>query len=169
MTVLAPTPNTLTGKHVLIAMLCFFLVVIAVNAGFIVMAVRSFPGEDERRSYLQGLHYNKTLASRAAQARLGWVAETQISRGASGVIVTFRAQDARGAPLEGLNIQGALRRPATTRHDQALTFQEVRPGLYEARARTIDDGAWIIQGEAKRGADTMTFERRVSWSRALQR
>lgn len=169
MSFVAPAPGTLTGKHVLIAMLCFFLVVIAVNAGFIVMAVRSFPGEDERRSYLQGLHYNETLALRAAQARLGWSAETQISPDATGVIVTFLAQDRHRAPIGGLDVRGALRRPATTRHDQQLAFQEIRPGFYEAHARAIDDGAWIIQGEARRGAESMAFERRLSWSHTRQR
>lgn len=169
MSVATGTPRTLKGKHVLIAMLCFFFVVIAVNAGFIVMAVGTFPGEDERRSYLQGLHYNRTLALRAAQARLGWSAETQISSSESGVIVTFVAHDRHDAPIGGLEVQGAIRRPATTRHDQPLTFREVRAGFYEAHARPIDGGAWIIQGEARRGGDMFAFERRLTWSRAAER
>lgn len=168
MTALTRSPG-IRGKHVLLAMLAFFFVVIAVNAGFIIVALRSFPGEDEKRSYLQGLHYNKILDSRAAQAQLGWTAEARLAPPADSatksVLVVFDVRDRHGAPVEGLHVTGALRRPATTREDQALAFKEIGRGLYQASVGDIENGAWVIQGEARRGTETFAFERRLTWSR----
>ncbi len=64
----------ITGWHVLAGMILFFSTIIAVNAVFISLAVQSFPGEDQRRSYVQGLEYNDVIAQRRAQAALGWTA-----------------------------------------------------------------------------------------------
>ena len=66
------------GWHVLTALLAFFGAIIAVNIAFAVIAVRSFPGEDVRRSYVQGLQYNDTLAERRVQQALGWQASADL-------------------------------------------------------------------------------------------
>lgn len=174
MSALVRPSQTINGRHVLVAMLAFFFIVIAVNAGFIVLAVRSFPGEDERRSYLQGLHYNETLARRAAQAQLQWSAEARIAPASPDAsdfdaLVIFEVRDREGSPVQGLQVAGVLRRPTTTREDTRFVFREVQPGRYEAPARIRSEGAWIIQGEARRGGEAFAFERRLTWSRQQSR
>ena len=73
----------LTGVHVLTAILAFFAVIIFVNAIFLTLALRSYPGEHEAKSYMQGLNYNERLAARERQAALGWtmeIAEARLER-----------------------------------------------------------------------------------------
>lgn len=156
--------GALKGGHVLMALLCFFAVVIAVNATFIVLAVRTFPGEDERRSYLQGLHFNQTLTMRAEQARLGWNADAMMTQGAAGAVAIAEFRDTALQPVTGLTITGRLRRPSTTQDDISLAFEETQPGRYEARAGDPADGGWILHGMATRGTERFEFEQRFTWS-----
>ena len=54
----------------------------------------TFSGEDERKSYLQGLTFNRTLAQRAEQARLGWRAEITATRQKNGMACLLYTSDA---------------------------------------------------------------------------
>jgi hypothetical protein len=59
------SPPALAYGLTMAMLLTFFGVVIGVDVAFSVLAVRTFPGEDIRNSYVQGNHYNETLAERA--------------------------------------------------------------------------------------------------------
>ena len=97
------------GWHVLLGFVAFFGVVIAVDTGFIIMSVRSFPGQVSVTPYEDGLVYDRKLAQIAAQERLGWRAAAAAQPDA--VVVDIR--DRAGAPLKGLDVTGKLERPAT--------------------------------------------------------
>ena len=60
----------ITGWHVLFSVIAFFGVITAVNAVMISYAVKSFPGEDQKKSYMQGLQYNKVLEEKKLQEQL---------------------------------------------------------------------------------------------------
>lgn len=154
---------TVKGWHVLAAMLLFFGTVIAVNIAFAVMAVRTFPGEDEKNSYRQGLHFNQTLAQRAAQAELGWKAEIGLEALGRGARLRVVMVDASGRPVDGLAISGKVRRPATTREDRAVTFTPSGHGLYVADVGALESGSWTFEGAAVRDGQTFAFERRMAW------
>ena len=156
-------PGELRGGHVLAAMLAFFGIVIAINIAFSVIAVRTFPGEDEPHSYLQGLHYNETLAARAAQTALGWRAAVRIVRGREAVALDLHLADSAGAPLDGMVVTGVLRRPATARDDHDLTFTPIGGGGYRAEISGFAEGSWTVQGVARRGDQRFDFERRMTW------
>ena len=64
----------------------------------------------------------------------------------------FRAEALAGA--EVLTVPAAFTRQTGEAHWHALL-----------RARAIENGAWVIQGEARRGTETFAFERRLTWSR----
>ena len=49
----------LKGWHVLLMLVGFFGFMFVVNGIFLWAAITSFPGEDEQKSYMQGLHYNE--------------------------------------------------------------------------------------------------------------
>ena len=135
---------TLKGWHVLVAMVAFFAVIISVNAVFITLALGSFPGEDTRRSYVQGLAYNDVLEERRAQAELGWSASANLT--ADRVLVEVR--DAGDAPVQGLRLTGTLRHPADMELDRALTFTEVRAGVYAAGIADLPAGQWRLNAQA---------------------
>ncbi|MBA4800830.1 MAG: FixH family protein [Euryhalocaulis sp.] len=133
------------GWHVLTMIVGFFAVTIAVNATFITLAVGTFRGEEESKSYRQGLAYNAVLERRAAQTELGWSAELESREGA----VTLHIVDAQGAPVSGLNLAGAVKHPADAAHDHVLAFAYAGEGLYVAHlADTLAEGSWIVEVSA---------------------
>ena len=164
MTSRSETRHELKGAHVLAAMLLFFGAIIAINVAFSIVAVRSFPGEDERRSYLQGLHYNDKLEERAAQAALGWRASMEMASQGAAAQLKVRFVDRNGLPVEGLAIEGKLRRPATTRDDRTVVFTALGDGVYVADMGPISAGAWTFQGIANRRPERFEFERRMTWT-----
>jgi len=156
----------LRGVHVLWMMLGFFGLVIGVNAVFITLAVGSFPGEDVRRSYLQGLHYNETIAERRAQAALGWQVSAEAFETGEGrdIAVQFAARD--GAPLDGLEVTGVLMRPTDAREDAGLRFTPCGPGRYCAKLGGSAPGQWRLRARAQGPQGALDFERSFFWRSA---
>ena len=148
------------GWHVLAGVCAFFAMVIAVDTGFAVMAVRTFPGQVSVTPYEDGLLYNRHIAQLRAQERLGWRASAAAEPGE----VVLELRDRTGRPVTGLAIDGRLERPATEAGRVRLRFAETSPGRYVAPAGRIA-GAWDLTAEA-RGAAGGSFiaERRLTWS-----
>lgn len=151
-----PNPATrqpafiLRGRHVLLVVLLFFGTVIAVNTLFVVLALRTFPGEDVPRSFLQGLRFNETLAARRAQRALGWRASIEAVQGAgTETLFHLRLVDRTGAPINSATLTGQLRRPADTRFDRPLTFEPLGSGLYVARAGVLARGIWEVEARTR--------------------
>ena len=141
----------LTGRGVLLWLIGFFAVILAVDAGFIVLSVGTFRGEDEQKPYLQGVEFNRTLARRAAQARLGWRADVSAVRLASGQVrVAVDLRDALGSPQALSAASAELRHPADENRDRSFTLTRIAPGRYVADAGGVPSGAWdvVITGAA---------------------
>jgi nitrogen fixation protein FixH len=139
------TPRfTIKGWHVLVGMICFFGVIIAVNTIFIANALRTFPGEETRRSYVQGLEYNDVIEARRAQAELGWTASANLTDGR----VLVEVVDPDGAAVTGLRLTGTLQHPADMSQDRELVFTEVRDGVYAAGASDLPEGRWTLAASA---------------------
>lgn len=152
-------PFRVTGRHVFIGVTLFFVIIIALDAWFMALAYRSFPGESATDPYEAGLEYNRTLAKREAEARLGWaVTAEQLNDG-----VRIRALDAAGQPLSGLSVSGELARPATQQGRKVLELTEVEPGVYQVAGLTMS-GAWDFTATLKNQAGA-EFEaaRRLQW------
>ncbi|MGJ3232781.1 MAG: FixH family protein [Oceanicaulis sp.] len=135
----------LKGWHVLAGMVAFFGVIFTVNAIFITVALDTFPGEETRRSYVQGLAYNDVLAEREAQAALGWTAAANLTP----TQVLVAVEDADGAPVANLALTGVLQHPANMQLDRTLAFEELRPGVYAADAQGLAEGQWTLVAEAE--------------------
>jgi len=161
MTLTAPTrPGfRLNGWHVLAMVTGFFAIVIAVDVGFVVMAVRTFPGEVSATPYEDGLAFNRSYAQQRTQERLGWRAIAAAERGA----VAVEMRDRAGKPIAGLAVTGKLERPATEAGRIQLAFHETRPGRYVARSGGLA-GAWDLTAHAAdRSGARFVAERRLSW------
>jgi nitrogen fixation protein FixH len=159
----AKTPREIKGWHVLTAMLAFFGAVIAVNVVFVVFAVGSFPGEDVRRSYLQGVQYNETLAERRAQDALGWRAAADFVGDSRSAALEVELIDREGRPVNGAAVQGELRWPADARHDRTLAFESVGNGRYRAELGDLTEGRWRLRARAERGENARDFEAELLW------
>ncbi|MEE2526525.1 FixH family protein [Hyphobacterium sp. HN65] len=127
------------GRHVLIALLVFFGVIIAVDAFFVTTALRTFRGEDEPRSYVQGIRYNDVLERREEQAGLGWSATSVVTS----TRVEIGVVDAQDAPVTGLVLDARLRHPADSGRDIELALTEISAGVYEADTE-VPDGRWTL-------------------------
>ena len=157
-------PAELRGVHVLTMILLFFGAIIAINVGFGIMAVRTFPGEDERRSYTQGLHYNQTLAERREQAALGWRAEGELARSGNGADVRVRLVDAQARPLDDVTVEGVLRWPPSASGDQPLEFRHVGEGVYVAHLAALPPGRWDLRARAHNArGGALDFEAGLTW------
>lgn len=158
---LAPsTPRfEVKGWHVFAGVFAFFAVIIAIDGLFMVLALRTFPGQVSVTPYEDGLLYNRHIAQMAAQDRLGWRASAEARPGA--VVVMF--QDRSGAPVRGLIVKGRLERPATEAGRLDLRFHEVAPGRYAASTGAAS-GAWDLTAEARgEGEAAFQAERRLTW------
>ncbi len=145
-------------------LIAFFLAIIAANAIFITLAVKSFPGEQEKKSYLQGLSYNDRIAARDAQNALGWSVEISnagLADGRAAIDLLFKSGTA--SPLSTLAISGTLTRPAADGSDHEIIFVEVEPGLYRASLEGVAPGAWRLAATAtsQRG-ETFALEKRLT-------
>jgi nitrogen fixation protein FixH len=152
------------GWHVLAALLGFFAIVIAVNVGFAVIAVRSFPGEDVRRSYLQGLAYNDTIAARRAQAVLGWDASARIEGDAAAATILVELRSRSGEPINSATVTGDLRWPTDARRDRRLEFERTGDGRYRALVGALPQGRWQLRANAADASGgALDFESELTW------
>jgi nitrogen fixation protein FixH len=154
----------LKGWHVGVMIVSFFAVVIGVNATFITLATQTFPGEIVKKSYVQGLHYNQTIAAREAQSAMGWQARAEMALADRGPIVRVRMIDRSGAPLSGLALSGALKRTVTADQDNTLSFSHRGGGIYEA-ALPVDlgRGRWLLTARAEGGAVPFDLTAELTW------
>lgn len=152
------------GWHVFAGMLGFFAIVIGVNVTFATVALRSFPGEDVRRSYLQGVHFNDRLAERRRQSDLGWRARAALKHAEGGAVVEVILSGRDGAPLRGIALAGALQWPTDARHDRALAFEAAGDGRYVARLGALPNGRWRLRARAADGrGGARDFEAELQW------
>jgi nitrogen fixation protein FixH len=140
----------LKGGHVLAVMLAFFGITITVNAAFTFYAISTFSGEDVSKPYMRGLEYNRTLAAREAQDRLGWSAQIDAARGGgSSVVVTVKISATGGIPKAGLAVRATLRRPTDASLDRTIVLNAVEPGTYRADVKDVSPGQWDVIASAK--------------------
>ena len=127
----------LTGRHVLLAMVLFFAVIIAVNLTMAVVASKSWSGLVVENGFVASQSFNRDLAEARRQASRNWSAEFGIQDGQ----LRFKPRDAAGAPLTGFAVTVKLRRPATSRDDVTMSLSEARQGEY-LRAASMKAGLW---------------------------
>jgi len=158
--------SEITGRHVLFGVVLFFGVIIAVNAVFLTLAIGSFPGERQKKSYLQGRQYNAVLEERAAQAERGWraVIEGGERLVAADAVLAVRVLDRAGAPVRGLDLAAVIARPATDAASLNVALVHDRNGLYRAALGPIDPGAWDVVISGADAADRRFEAERRLWA-----
>ncbi len=144
---------TLTGRHIVMTLIVFFGIIFSVNGLFLYKSISSFPGEDIKQSYRQGLAYNETLESRAAQRASGWRADLAID----GLVITMTILDTGDIPVRGLSITGLLKHPTETDLDTPLVFTSQADGSYVAALETSVIGKRFLTTKAAT-TDGFVFE-----------
>ena len=133
------------GRHMLLALIAFFGVMLMANGIFVYYALSTFGGGDTSDPYRKGLHYNATLAEAAQQDAQGWRAALAYDQGAARLSLVLR--DKTGRELTGLVVEATLGRPATDEQDMAIKLSEMLPGVYAA-AMQLAPGQWVVAAVA---------------------
>jgi nitrogen fixation protein FixH len=157
------TGFALSGRHVLIVFIGFFLIVFAVNGLMVYQAESTFGGLDTDDAYRKGLAYNDRIAAAATQSRLGWHDRTDYVAEVRRLRVTL--SDATGAGISGLKVSAVIERPATDVFDRQLSLSQTGPDTYEADVSQLEPGAWTVDLQARRdGEGAALYEaRRRLW------
>ena len=136
------TEKQLTGKHVLLAVLAFFGVIISVNMFMAYVAVDSFSGLETENPYSRGKAYNQELVKAAEQKHLGWttVVEFQDAK------LFAKILDKDGNAVTNKDLRVFLRRPATNKEDKHLVLVANPQGGYiSEKLENLLDGRWSVQ------------------------
>jgi len=149
-----------TGKHVAWAVVVFFGVIFAANIAMVTLGVRSFPGEDTKQSYQQGIEFNKTIAERNAQSALGWSADITVQENT----IALHLKDRASQTIKGLRVTGVLKHPAETDKDIALKFAEAANGSYIAPIdKALLGKQWLLLTSAQQADGTKFDTRNEIW------
>ena len=123
-----------------------FLVVIAVNATLVYFAQDTFSGLETASPYERGLEYNKALAAEAAQERLGWQSQAEITAESDGTrSLAVRMTDRDGRPMDGLKLSAYLVRPSNEGLDLTIAPRPVGDGRYVAAFALPAAGQWELR------------------------
>lgn len=140
-----------TGWHMLASLVAFFGVIIAVNLTLAYLANATWSGLVVRNGYVASQSFGKDLERARAQDALGW--NVAMSHTTDRLRLTFSDRDQQ--KITALSITGKLRRPASERYDQSVSFSEATPGVYATPA-TLAPGLWELEIEAN-GKDMPSF------------
>jgi nitrogen fixation protein FixH len=141
----------LTGKHVLLSFVTFFLVVAAVNGYMMFAAISTMPGLDAgRNGYDVSQRYNGEIQAAEAQAARGWRSDAELSVTAAGTQAIVVFTDRAGAAIGGLDVEMRLMHPSSRQMDRALTLKPMAPGTYAAPVGILGPGAWDVVITASR-------------------
>ena len=155
MTIALPAKGGLTGRKVLLILMCFFGTVFAADTFLMMAAFRTWSGLDEASPYRAGQVYNRDLAQARAQEIKGWALALKAEREPDGAVrVSAEARDAGGRVLRDRTISAVLQRPTDKRQDRALELIENAPGSYSAIVDAVAPGQWelvvdVIEGRER--------------------
>jgi nitrogen fixation protein FixH len=159
-----PGTPVITGRHVLFAIVGFFVLVTGVNGIMIYKALTTFGGVETQDAYRKGLAYNQRIAAEEAQAALGW--HDELGYSAADRALTLALKDRDGRPVTGASVTATVGRSATNSFDQTLTMSESSAGQYRAPV-SLAPGTWIVDAavshEAAAGKTAEFAIRRRIW------
>lgn len=137
-----------TGWHMTAILVGFFGIVIAVNFTMARFALGSFGGTVVDNSYVASQNFNNMLEKAERQDRLGWTVTGRLDNMRHVEIVA--AMD--GDMLAGMKISANASHPLGRKDGFALSFAEIRPGVYRS-SQIVPDGRWYVDADAELGGN----------------
>ena len=126
-----------TGRHMWFLISSFFGVIIAVNALMAVVSSTSWTGLVVQNSYVASQEFEAKRIAHEAQQAAGWNASFTYEPGR----VALRIADGAGHPVDLGAVTLKVNRPVGGHDDQAVTFERMGDGHYEA-ALVLGTGVW---------------------------
>jgi nitrogen fixation protein FixH len=132
-------------------------IVMAVNVGLVVMAVRSFPGAAPGNGFALSNAYNEVLRSEARQEALGWTLQITLDEAWHPVVMLT---DRDGRALTSVIVEANAARPLGPPQTTPLSLRAISGGRYLADA-ALTPGQWDVTLRATQGEDRMHAVRRL--------
>jgi nitrogen fixation protein FixH len=130
--------HSFTGRHMALAMIGFFSVVIAVNIVMATIAERSFGGTVVDNSYVASQRFNAWLDAAARQDSEGWTLSTA-HRGGHLVV----AIATRGAAVDGGALIARVSHPLGVLPERMMHFRPIGGGRYLSD-EALPAGRWRL-------------------------
>ncbi len=142
-------PKPITGRHFLIGIVVFFLVIFVANGFLLYFALTSWSGVEAASSYEAGPGFNKEVGAARTQAALRWQVDATADRAADGTTtIRLIAKDASAVALRGLDFAGRLSRPIKRADDRSFKLAETGAGVYTTTIDGVAAGQWDLIVEA---------------------
>lgn len=139
-----------------------FAIVIAVNGALVYFAQSSFSGLETEHAYERGLHYNQALEAAAAQEALGWRGEITLVKALNDQYeLAVHVADRQAMPIDGLEVEAYLRRPANGGLDQSVPLHRQGGGRYAAEIALPALGQWDVRIVARDGVTSWQESERL--------
>ncbi|WP_456407009.1 FixH family protein [Thiolapillus sp.] len=142
------------------------LLVLGVNAAFIVTAIMTNPGLVEKDYYEKGQEQEKTFISQQqSRNRLGWQMKLEAVRDpivGESARYTFNVVDTAGIPIDGDKAVIQAYRPSDVNADFSTDMQEIAPGVYSVELVFPLKGVWDLSAVLIKGEDKLKITRRIS-------
>lgn len=140
----AKSVKKFTGKHALIWIVGFFLVVFAANAIMATIAIGTWGGLETDDAYRKGLYYNDEIAAAEEQKTSGWqisLSHTPVSLMGDrlDVSITWPTDD-----LPPANVTALITRAVTNAYDQEITLTKAGKEVYTAPLSLAFKGQWNV-------------------------
>ena len=140
-----------TGRHALLWLVGFFVIVFAVNAVLVRAAISTFGGLETASSYKAGLQFEHDVAVAEQQGALHWQVAGKLTRNAAGdAVLDVSARDATDTPLTGLRADARLAHPADERLDHVVALRPLGAGIFHGQA-AAQPGQWDLIVDLYRG------------------
>ncbi len=123
----------------------FFLVIAAVDATFVMLAIKTQTGLVTDRAYEKGLAYNGVLNEAEAQRKLGIIHNVSYKSGK----ITWRLSTYNKTPVTDAKVRAKFFRAVQDGNDFELVLSDEGSGNYTAAPRFPLPGAWTARLEAQ--------------------
>ncbi len=142
------------------------LLVLGVNAAFIVTAIVTSPGLVEKNYYEKGRDQERNFVSQQQMRnRLGWyMTLNTIRKPVTGESArySFNVVDAKGTPIDADGAVIQAYRPSNVNADFSTKMQKIAPGVFSAELIFPLKGAWDLNVVLSKGEDSLKLTRRIS-------
>ncbi len=149
-----------------LAWIAGILLVLAVNAGFIVTAIVTNPGLVDKDYYEKGKTQEQNFfKQQEARNRLGWQMKLDAVRKpvmGQSARYSFSIVDTKGLPIDGDKAVINAYRPSDVHADFSTEMQKVAPGIYTAELTFPLKGIWDISAVLTKGEDSLKITHRIS-------
>ena len=141
-------------------LLLFFVIVVVVNVGYIIISKDSLPGVATDNSYNKGIKYNQTIAQKEAQEKLGWNVEINIKQSSkNSKNITIYIRDPKGHLIDNAKVAVKFFRPTYEGIDFEKKFDEIN-GSYQQEITFPALGQWDFEISAIKGSDSFFVKKR---------